>query len=87
MLDFEVPWFPLAGTNYTDQMFDYQTGQYNIADERTLETFSYIQSLYEADLVIPGVNGRDETRAAMAFGEAAIYFGGACSFFNVMSRK
>ncbi len=74
---FQRTWFPLAGTNYTDQMFDYQTGQYNIADERTLETFSYIQSLYEADLVIPGVNGRDETRAAMAFGEAAIYFGGA----------
>lgn len=74
---FQRTWFPLAGTNYTDQLFDYQTGEYNIDDPRMLETFEYIQSLYAADLVIPGVNGRDETRASMAFGEAAIYFGGA----------
>ena len=74
---FQRTWFPLAGTAYTDQLFDYQTGRYNIDDPRMLETFDYVQSLYAADLVIPGVNGRDETRAAMAFGEAAIYFGGA----------
>lgn len=74
---FQRTWYPLAGTNYTDQFFDYQIGRYNVDDPRHLETFEYIQSLYDADLVIPGVNGRDETRAAMAFGEAAIYFGGA----------
>ena len=74
---FQRTWYPLAGTNYTDNFFDYQIGRYNVDDPRHLETFDYIQSLYEADLVIPGVNGRDETRAAMAFGEAAIYFGGA----------
>jgi multiple sugar transport system substrate-binding protein len=74
---FQRTWFPLAGTNYTDQFFDYQTGAYNVNDARHLETFEYIQSLYAEDLVIPGVNGRDETRASMAFGEAAIYFGGA----------
>jgi len=74
---FQRTWYPLAGVNYTDQFFDYQTGQFNVDDPRHLETFEYIQSLYAADLVIPGVNGRDETRAAMAFGEAAIYFGGA----------
>ena len=74
---FQRTWYPLAGTIYTDQFFDYQTGRYNVDDPRMLETFEYIQSLYADDLVIPGVNGRDETRAAMAFGEAAIYFGGA----------
>lgn len=74
---FQRTWYPLAGVNYTDSFFDYQTGEFNIDDERMLETFNYIQSLYDADLVIPGINGRDETRASMAFGEAAIYFGGA----------
>ncbi len=74
---FQRTWYPLAGVNYTDNFFDYQIGRYNMDDPRHLETFAYIQSLYDADLVIPGVNGRDETRAAMAFGEAAIYFGGA----------
>lgn len=74
---FQRTWYPLAGTNYTDTFFDYQVGRYNIDDPRHLETFAFVQSLYEDDLVIPGVNGRDETRAAMAFGEAAIYFGGA----------
>jgi len=74
---FQRTWYPLAGTNYTDSFFDYQIGRYNVDDPRHLETFDYIQSLYTDDLVIPGVNGRDETRAAMAFGEAAIYFGGA----------
>lgn len=74
---FQRTWYPLAGTNYTDTFFDYQIGRYNIDDPRHLETFAFVQSLYEDDLVIPGVNGRDETRAAMAFGEAAIYFGGA----------
>lgn len=74
---FQRTWYPLAGTNYTDTFFDYQVGRYNVDDPRHLETFDYVQSLYENDLVIPGVNGRDETRASMAFGEAAIYFGGA----------
>jgi multiple sugar transport system substrate-binding protein len=74
---FQRTWYPLAGTIYTDQIFDYQTGRYNIDDPRLLEAFEYIQSLYAEDLVIPGVNGRDETRASMAYGEAAIYFGGA----------
>ncbi|MGJ3240121.1 MAG: ABC transporter substrate-binding protein [Anaerolineae bacterium] len=74
---FQRTWYPLAGVNYTDNFFDYQLGRYNIDDPRHLETFDYIQSLYDADLVIPGINGRDETRASMAFGEAAIYFGGA----------
>jgi ABC-type glycerol-3-phosphate transport system substrate-binding protein len=74
---FQRTWYPLTGTIYTDQLFDYQTGRYNIDDPRMLETFEYVQSLYADDLVIPGINGRDETRASMAFGEAAIYFGGA----------
>ena len=74
---FQRTWYPLAGTIFTDQIFDLQQGRYNIDDPRLLETFSYVQSLYAEDLVIPGVNGRDETRAAMAYGEAAIYFGGA----------
>jgi len=74
---FQRTWYPLAGTIYTDQFFDYQVGRFNVDDPRMLETFEYIQSLYADDLVIPGVNGRDETRASMAFGEAAIYFGGA----------
>lgn len=74
---FQRTWYPLAGTNYTDQFFDYQLGRYNVDDVRHLETLAFIQELYAEDLVIPGVNGRDETRASMAFGEAAIYFGGA----------
>lgn len=74
---FQRTWYPLAGTMYTDLLFDYQTGMYNIDDPRLLETFEFVQQLYAEDLVIPGVNGRDETRAAMAFGEAAIYLGGA----------
>jgi multiple sugar transport system substrate-binding protein len=75
--EFQRGWYALAGTNYTDTFFDYQAGRYNIDDARHLETFNYIQGLYQDDLIIPGINGRDDTRASLAFGEAAIYFDGA----------
>ncbi len=74
---FQRTWYPIAGSIYTDQFFDYRTGRYNIDDPRMLEAFSFIQSLYAEDLVIPGVNDANESRAAVSFGEAAIYFDGA----------
>lgn len=70
-------WYPLAGMNYTDSFFDYQTGRFNIDDERQLETFNFLQGLFNDDLVVPGNNDQNFSRQAMANGQAAIYLGGA----------
>jgi len=67
----------VAGRAYTDQLFDYQQGRYNIDDPRHLETIEFIQSLYANDYVMPGVYDKATARAAMGSGQAGFYFGGA----------
>ena len=75
--DLQRTWYPLAGSIMTDRFFDYQNGAFSIDDPRLLEAFSFIQDLYAEDLVVPGVEDKTFSRAAMASGQAAIYFGGA----------
>ncbi len=70
-------WYPLAGMNFTDSFFDYQQGRFNIDDERQLETFNFLQGLFNDELVVPGNNDQNFSRQAMANGQAAIYLGGA----------
>ncbi len=70
-------WIGIAGPAYTSDLFDYQAGRYNIDDPRHLESFNYIQSLYENEYVLPGVYDKATARAAMGSGQAGFYFGGA----------
>lgn len=75
--DLQRTWYPIAGSIMTDRFFDYQNGVFSIDDPRILEAFNFIQDLYAEDLVLPGVEDKTFSRAAMASGQAAIYFGGA----------
>jgi multiple sugar transport system substrate-binding protein len=70
-------WYPLAGMAMSDQFFDIQTGRYAIDDPRLLDTFEYIQTFFEEDLVVPGFNDQTFSRGAFANGQAAVYFDGA----------
>lgn len=75
--DFQRPWYALSGSIMGDTFFDYQTGRYAIDDPRKLQAFDYIKSLYDENLVIPGVNDSAFARAAIANSQAGIYFDGA----------
>lgn len=75
--DLQRTWYPLAGSIMTDSFFDYKNGRFSIDNPNLLETFSFLQELYAADLVVPGVEDKTFSRQAMASGLAAIYFGGA----------
>lgn len=75
--DFQRTWYPMSGTIMTDKFFDYKNGRFSLDDPKLLEAFEFIQDLYAEDLVVPGVEDKTFSRASMASGQAAIYFGGA----------
>jgi ABC-type glycerol-3-phosphate transport system substrate-binding protein len=70
-------WYPLAGSIMTDSFFDLKNGRFAIDDPRMLEAFNFLQTFYNEDLVVPGINDHTFARQAMATGQAAIYFDGA----------
>ncbi|NJM07357.1 extracellular solute-binding protein [Candidatus Gracilibacteria bacterium] len=70
-------WYPLAGSIMTDSFFDLKNGRFAIDDPRMLEAFDFLQTFYQEDLVVPGINDHTFARQAMATGQAAIYFDGA----------
>jgi multiple sugar transport system substrate-binding protein len=74
--DFQRLWYPIAGSIMTDQFFDYKNGTFDLNNPLLLQAFSYIQSLFNAGFVAPGVNDKTFSRQQMAAGQAAIYFDG-----------
>ncbi|MFP4322483.1 MAG: ABC transporter substrate-binding protein [Anaerolineales bacterium] len=74
---FQRTWYPLAGVSMTDQFFDYQTGTFAIDDPRLIDTFNFVQELYNEDYFVPGVEDQTFMRQAFGNGLAAIYFDGA----------
>lgn len=74
--DFQRLWFPIAGSIMTDQFFDYKNGTFDLSNPLLLQAFSFIQSLFQAGVVVPGVNDKSVSRQQMASGQAAIYFDG-----------
>jgi len=75
--DLQRIWYPLSGSYMTDNFFDYKNGRYAIDDPKLLQAFAFLQELYAANLVVPGVEDKTFSRQAMAIGQAAIYFDGA----------
>lgn len=75
--DFQRTWYPLSGMAMTDRFFDYKNGRFALDDPKLLDAFNFIQDLYREELVVPGVEAKEFSRASMATGQAAIYFGGA----------
>jgi len=74
--DFQRIWYPIAGSIMTDQFFDYKNGTFDLNNPLLLQAFSFIQSLYNAGYMVPGVVDKSVSRQQMASGEAAIYFDG-----------
>lgn len=75
-VDFQRPWFALAGGAMTDLFFDYHTGHYDIAEAPMQRTFEYIQGLYKDGFIAPGVQDKSFSRQQLAAGQAAIYMDG-----------
>lgn len=78
--EFDRIWGSIGNSSITlteGPLFDYKNGRYGIDDPRALKAFEYIQSLFAAGFVIPGVNEKTFSRQAFAEGDAAIYFDGA----------
>ncbi len=75
--DLQRTWYPIAGSIMTDQFFDFKNGRFAIDDPKLLQAFEFIKTLYDEELVVPGVNDKTFARQSMASGQAAIYFGGA----------
>ena len=75
--DFQRTWYALAGSSMTDLFFDYQNGRFALDNPRLLKAFTFIQGLYNAGMVAPGVNDKDFSRKQFAAGQAAIYMDGA----------
>jgi multiple sugar transport system substrate-binding protein len=76
-VDFQRLWFALAGGIMTDQPFDFKNGHFDYDDPRLLQLFGYVQGLYRAGYVAPGLNDKDFSRQQFAAGQAAIYMDGA----------
>jgi ABC-type glycerol-3-phosphate transport system substrate-binding protein len=74
--DFQRIWFPIAGSIMTDQFFDYKNGTFDLNNPLLLQAFSYIQSLYNAGFMVPGIVDKSISRQQIASGQAAIYFDG-----------
>jgi multiple sugar transport system substrate-binding protein len=74
--DFQRIWFPIAGSIETDQFFDYQTGVFDLNESRLGQAFAFIQSLYNAGFMVPGVVDKGVSRQQVGSGQAAMYFDG-----------
>jgi len=74
--DWQRTWFAMAAGGLTDLFFDYRTGQYDLAESQNLQTFNYLQGLYRAGYMAPGVNDKAFSRQQFAAGQAGIYMDG-----------
>ncbi|MBV9613946.1 MAG: extracellular solute-binding protein [Ktedonobacteraceae bacterium] len=74
--DLQRMWFPIAGSIMTDQFFDYKHGTFDLNNPLLIQSFNFIQSLYQAGVVSPGVNDKTFSRQQLASGQVAIYFDG-----------
>jgi multiple sugar transport system substrate-binding protein len=75
-VDLQRLWYALAAGRMTDRFFDYKAGRFDLNDPRLVDVFNYIESLYRAGYVAPGVNSKDFSRQQFAAGQAAIYVDG-----------
>ncbi len=75
-VDFQRLWYALAAGRMTDRFFDYKSGRFDIDDPRLLDVFGYVQGLYRAGYIAPGVNAKDFSRQQFAAGQAGIYMDG-----------
>ncbi len=75
-VDFQRLWYALAAGRMTDRFFDYRTGRFDLDDPRLLDVFGYIQGLYRAGYIAPGVNSKDFSRQQFAAGQAGVYVDG-----------
>jgi ABC-type glycerol-3-phosphate transport system substrate-binding protein len=74
--DFQRTWYALAAGNMTDLFFDYKNGRFDLDDPKQIETFNYVQTLYKAGYIAPGVQDKDFSRQQFAAGQAGIYMDG-----------
>jgi multiple sugar transport system substrate-binding protein len=74
--DFQRLFFALAAGRMYDRFFDLRTGRFDLSDPRILDAFNYVQGLYRAGYIAPGVNSKDFSRQQFAAGQAAIYMDG-----------
>jgi len=75
-VDFQRLWYALAAGRMTDRFFDYKSGRFDLDDARLLDVFNYVQGLYRAGYIAPGVNAKDFSRQQFAAGQAGIYVDG-----------
>jgi ABC-type glycerol-3-phosphate transport system substrate-binding protein len=75
-VDWQRTWFAMASGSLTDLFFDYRTGQYDLGEPQMLQVFNYLQGLYRAGLLAPGVNDKGFSRQQFAAGQAGIYMDG-----------
>jgi ABC-type glycerol-3-phosphate transport system substrate-binding protein len=74
--DWQRLWYAMAAGNMTDLFFDYKNGRFDLDDPKLLEVFNYVQGLYRAGYIAPGVNDKDFSRQQFAAGQAGIYMDG-----------
>jgi ABC-type glycerol-3-phosphate transport system substrate-binding protein len=75
-VDLQRLWFALAAGRMNDRFFDLKTGHFDLNDPRLMDVFNYVQGLYRAGYMAPGVNSKDFSRQQLAAGQAAIYMDG-----------
>jgi len=74
--DWQRIWYAMAAGSMTDLFFDYKNGKFDLNDPRLLQTFSYLQGLYNKGYFAPGVQDKSFSRQQFAAGQAAVYMDG-----------
>ncbi len=72
-------WTPFTSMAQTWTPFNYQTGEFNYADESRLRAWELLKTLYDGEHFIPGVEttDRETSRQIFALDQAAFYMDGA----------
>src|SRR5216683_971548 len=74
--DWQRTWYAMAAGNMTDLFFDYKNGKFSLDNPAMLQTFNYLQGLYNKGDFAPGVQDKSFSRQQFAAGQAAIYMDG-----------
>lgn len=74
--DWQRTWYAMAAGNMTDLFFDYKNGRFSLDNPAMLQTFTYLQGLYNKGYFAPGVQDKAFSRQQFAAGQAAIYMDG-----------
>ena len=72
-------WIPFTSVAQSFTPFNYQTGEFDYADEARLRAWDLLKTMYDSEYFIPGVEttDRETSRQIFALDQAAFYMDGA----------